>query len=81
MLLQCQTMLDLSQTYHLSRDLGGGSHVLGDGSVTLRRGSDALDGGSKLKRAGSQMRRDLASSSSFGGCEVVLRKTRLQMGP
>jgi len=28
-------------TYHLSRDLGGGSHVLGDGSVTLRGGSDA----------------------------------------
>jgi len=28
-------------TYHLSRDLGGGSHVSGDGSVTLRGGSDA----------------------------------------
>jgi len=28
-------------TYHLSRGLGGGSHVLGDGSVTLRGGSDA----------------------------------------
>jgi len=27
--------------YNLSRDLGGGSHVLGDGSVTLRGGSDA----------------------------------------
>jgi len=27
-------------TYHLSRHLGGGSHVLGDGSVTLRGGSD-----------------------------------------
>jgi len=29
-------------TYHLSRDLGDGSHVfLGDGSVTLRGGCDA----------------------------------------
>jgi len=28
-------------TYHLSRDLGGGSHVSGDGSVTLLGGSDA----------------------------------------
>jgi len=28
-------------TYHLSRDLGGGSHVLGDGSATSRGGSDA----------------------------------------
>jgi len=27
--------------YHLSRDLGVGSHVLGDGSVTLCGGSDA----------------------------------------
>jgi len=28
-------------TYHLSRHLGGGSHVLADGSVTLHGGSDA----------------------------------------
>jgi len=35
-------------TYHLSRDLGSGFHVLGDWSVTLRRGSDAWGGGSKL---------------------------------
>jgi len=47
-------------TYHLSRDLGGGSHVLADGSVTLRGGSDARSGGSKLKCAGSQIRRDPA---------------------
>jgi len=47
-------------TYHLSRDLGGGSHVLGDGSVTLRGGSDAWGGRSKLKGAGSQIRRDPA---------------------
>jgi len=47
-------------SYHLSRDLGGKSHVLGDGSVTLRGVSDAWGGWSKLKGAGSQIRRDPA---------------------
>jgi len=43
-------------TYHLSRDLGSGSHVLGDRSVTLRGGYNAWGDGSRLKGAGSQNR-------------------------